>query len=126
MSETLKRIKQFIDHKGLTIRSFEITVGFSNGAFASQLKNGKTIGVDKLENILNTYPEINANWLLTGHGKMLLGKQAMLKEPEQEYKLSEAEKDLIQVLKDQLEDLKKDKERLHDMLDVKLGKEKKE
>lgn len=120
MSETLKRIKQFIDYKGLTIRGFEMTVGFSNGAFASQLKNGKTIGVDKLENILNTYPEINANWLLTGNGKMLLGKVSILKEPEQEYKLSEAEKDLIQVLKDQLEDLKKDKERLHAILDKKL------
>lgn len=120
MSETLNRIKQFIDQKGLNIRSFEIAVGFSNGAFASQLKNGKTIGVDKLENILNTFPELNANWLLTGKGRMLLGRQHdQLKEPEHEYKLSDAEKDLIQILKDQLEDLKKDKERLHAMLEKK-------
>lgn len=127
MSDTLKRIKQFIDHKGLNIRSFEIAVGFSNGAFASQLKNQKTIGVDKLENILNTFPEIDANWLLTGKGSMLLEKQPdQLREPDQEYKSSEAEKELIQVLKDQLEDLKKDKERLHGMLDTKLGKGNKE
>lgn len=124
MSETLNRIKQFIDYKGLNIRSFEIEVGFSNGAFASQLKNGKTIGVDKLENILNTFPELNANWLLTGKGRMLLGRQTdLLKEPGNVYQLSEAEKDLIQVLKDQLEDLKKDKERLHAMLDKNAGKE---
>ena len=124
MSDTLKRIKQFIDYKGLNVRTFEITVGFSNGAFASQLKNHRTIGVDKLENILNTYPEINANWLLTGKGQMLLGKPDIIKEPQSDYKLSETEKELIQVLKDQLEDLRKDKERLHDLLDNKLGKEK--
>ena len=125
MSNTLKRIKEFIDYKGLTIRSFEISVGFSNGAFASQLKNDKTIGVDKLENILNIFPEVNANWLLTGNGKMLLGKQTQLKEPDTDYKLSEAEKDLIQVLKDQLEDLKKDKERLHNLLDKNWRRENK-
>jgi len=124
MSDTLKRIKEFIEYKGLNVRNFEITVGFSNGAFASQLKNQRTIGVDKLENILNTYPEINANWLLTGKGQMLLGKPDLIKEPQIEYKLSETEKELIQVLKDQLEDLKKDKERLHHLLDNKLSKEK--
>ena len=123
MSKTLKRIKQFIDYRELTIRSFELSVGFSNGAFASQLKNGRTIGVDKLENILNTYPELNANWLLTGKGRMLLGKQPhIVKEPLEDYKLSNAEKDLIEVLKNQLEDLKKDKERLHHLLDARLGK----
>ena len=124
MSETLNRIKQFIDYKGLNIRSFEMEVGFSNGAFASQLKNGRTIGVDKLENILNTFPELNANWLLTGKGRMLLGRQTdLLKEPGNVYQASETEKELIQVLKDQLEDLKKDKERLHAMLDKNAGKE---
>ena len=49
---TLKRIKQYIDYKGITNQNFEKLIGFSNGAFASQLKNNRTIGVDKLENIL--------------------------------------------------------------------------
>lgn len=124
MSDTLKRIKEFIDYRGLTIRSFELSVGFSNGAFASQLKNQRTIGVDKLENILNTYPELNANWLLTGKGRMLLEEPLdVLQEPQAEYKkLPSTEKELIEVLKNQLEDLKKDKERLHNLLDTKLKK----
>jgi len=69
---TLERIRVFIDDKGLNVSSFEKSVGFSNGAFASQLKNNKTIGVDKLENILKIFPEINPNWLLTGSGNMYL------------------------------------------------------
>ena len=68
---TLKRIKKFIDYKGISIKSFEENVGFSNGAFGSQLRNNKTIGVDKLENILSFYPEISPEWLLTGKGEML-------------------------------------------------------
>jgi hypothetical protein len=68
---TLKRIKQYIDYKGITNQKFEKEVGFSNGAFSSQLKKNKTIGVDKLENILTSYTEINPEWLLTGEGAML-------------------------------------------------------
>lgn len=68
---TLHRIKKFIDYKNITVKDFEIKVGFSNGAFGSQLRNNKTIGVDKLENILLVYSEINPEWLLTGKGSML-------------------------------------------------------
>ena len=69
--KTLQRIKKYIDYKGVTTQKFEKEVGFSNGAFASQLKNNRTIGVDKLENILISYPEISPNWLLTGKGNMI-------------------------------------------------------
>lgn len=68
---TLQRIKIFIDNKGITIKAFEESVGFSNGAFGSQLRNNKTIGVDKIENILSVYPELSPEWLLTGKGTML-------------------------------------------------------
>ena len=72
---TLERIKEFIDYKGLSVKKFEEAVGFSNGSFASQLKNKRTIGVDKLENILKVFKEINPDWLLTGRGKMLLAEE---------------------------------------------------
>ena len=71
MSNTVSRIKEFIDFKGLSVRKFEEAVGFSNGAFASQYKNNGSIGSDKIENILHSYPEINVIWLLTGKGDML-------------------------------------------------------
>lgn len=70
-SNTLSRIKKFIDFKDFSVSFFEKEVNMSNGSFASQLKNNKTIGVDKLENILKKYSEINPEWLLTGKGEML-------------------------------------------------------
>ncbi|WP_418892740.1 hypothetical protein [Limibacterium fermenti] len=70
----MERIKEYIDYKGINIKKFEENVGFSNGSFGSQLKNKRTIGVDKLENILSVYPEISPEWLLTGKGEMLKSK----------------------------------------------------
>lgn len=67
---TIQRIKQYIDTKGIKVSVLEREVGMSNGSFASQLKNNKTIGVDKLENILNKYKDVNPEWLVTGKGNM--------------------------------------------------------
>lgn len=68
----LQRLKQFIDAKGLTIASFEKSIGMSNASFGKSLKNNGAIGSDKLENILSVYPDINPMWLLTGQGEMLI------------------------------------------------------
>ncbi|MCC9063353.1 S24 family peptidase [Flavobacterium piscisymbiosum] len=68
---TIQRIKHYLDYKGIKVSALEKQVGMSNGSFASQLKNNKTIGLDKLENILNKYTDINLDWLLTGKGEML-------------------------------------------------------
>ena len=77
MSNTVSRIKEFIDFKGLSVRKFEEAVGFSNGAFATQYKNNKSIGSDKIENILYSFPELNTEWLLTGKGDMLKSEGAI-------------------------------------------------
>ena len=45
----LERIKQYIDYKGLTISSFERSIGMANASFGKSLKNKGAIGSDKLE-----------------------------------------------------------------------------
>ena len=67
----LDRIKQFIDSKGISVSAFEKSIGMSNASFGKSLKSGGAIGTDKLENILNIYPEISPIWLVTGEGSML-------------------------------------------------------
>ena len=67
----LDRIKEYIDHKGISIAAFERSVGMSNASFSKSLKNKGGIGSDKIENILSIYTELSPNWLLTGKGNML-------------------------------------------------------
>lgn len=79
----LQRLKQFIDVKGLTIASFEKSIGMSNASFGKSLKNNGAIGSDKLENILSVYSEINPIWLLTGQGEMLTGVPTSVSAPQE-------------------------------------------
>jgi phage repressor protein C with HTH and peptisase S24 domain len=67
---TITRLKEYIEAKNISNRAFERSIGLSNGAFATQLKRGGSIGADKLENILHEYPDLNLEWVLTGNGKM--------------------------------------------------------
>ena len=63
----IDRIKLIIEYKGISVRKFCIEVGIANGFFDKV----KDIGSDKLMKILNTYPDINPIWLLSGEGQML-------------------------------------------------------
>lgn len=69
----LDRIKQFIDYNGIAVSAFEKSIGMSNASFGKSLRSGGAIGTDKLENILNTYPELSPSWLVSGEGPMLRG-----------------------------------------------------
>ena len=63
----VERIKQIIDYKKISTRQFCIEVCVANGF----LDKVKEVGSEKLLKILNTYPELSPEWLLTGKGKML-------------------------------------------------------
>ncbi|ANQ49588.1 hypothetical protein MY04_4771 [Flammeovirga sp. MY04] len=66
-----ERIKHFIDSQGFTINQFSNSVGASNSYFNKLFKNKGSIGSDKVEKILRTYPFLNVKWLFTGEGEML-------------------------------------------------------
>ncbi len=62
------RIIKFIAYKGIGQGKFEAACGLANGT----VNNIKvTIGADKVQRIIGTYPEINLYWLITGDGEML-------------------------------------------------------
>lgn len=70
-----ERLKQFIDSINVSISAFEKSIGMSNASFRKIYNNNGAIGSDKLERILNTYPQLNPLWLLTGEGSMILGEE---------------------------------------------------
>lgn len=67
----LKRLKEYIDSKGISVSAFEKSIGMSNASFGKSLKQGGAIGSDKLEKILIIYSDISPEWLLTGKGEMI-------------------------------------------------------
>ncbi|MDR1159297.1 MAG: hypothetical protein LBK69_01545 [Syntrophomonadaceae bacterium] len=57
-------------YKGLNDNKVTVEAGISNGLIGKGRKRGG-ISQENISKILCTYPEINANWLLTGEGEML-------------------------------------------------------
>jgi putative phage repressor len=62
-----ERIKKFIEAEKISISTFEKGIEVSNGYINSISKN---IGIDKLNLILEKYPKLNLEWLITGKGEM--------------------------------------------------------
>jgi len=62
-----ERIKKYIESQDLTIVDFEKSINVSNGYVNSISKN---IGIEKINKIIEIYPNINLEWLFTGNGQM--------------------------------------------------------
>lgn len=63
----IDRIKQIIEYLDIPVSRFCKEVGVANGFFDKV----KSVGSDKILKILKRYPEISAEWLMTGEGMML-------------------------------------------------------
>lgn len=63
-----ERIFQIIDHYKMSVRQFELKCGLSGG-YVKNIKNG--LGRQKLNDVLNAFPEISREWLILGTGEML-------------------------------------------------------
>jgi len=63
-----ERILQVIDYYGLNKNKFYVKTGLSNGF----LDKKGSVGTDKLEKIMASFPDVDPIWLLTGKGNMFL------------------------------------------------------
>ncbi|WP_412664858.1 transcriptional regulator [Bacteroides nordii] len=70
-TKTIHRLSEYITNTGTSFNKLALELGVSNSYFSKMLKNGGSVGSDIIENILRIYPNLNANWLLTGEGSML-------------------------------------------------------
>ena len=75
------RIKQFIENRNLSLRSFDESIGMSKGYMSRQIKANASIGSDVLERMLDEYPELNPVWLLKGEGPMIVHVDDILWDP---------------------------------------------
>ena len=67
----IERLEQFIDYLGLSVYAFEKKIGASNQTIARAIKNNSDIQAKWLTIILDNYPGLNTEWLLSGKGEML-------------------------------------------------------
>lgn len=72
-----ERVKEFCAHKNISVREFEKRCKVSNGYF-NNLKNGG-IAYNKMLIILESFPELNADWLANGDGDMLKSNIELIK-----------------------------------------------
>ena len=109
-----KRLAIFFREIGKTVSRVEIECGFSKGSLAIMIRQDRAIGADRLVIILDKYPALNGDWLLSGRGTMFIADapnsqlvaslQATIKSMERTEKMSEL---LVGELKSQLEECKK-------------------
>lgn len=109
----IERINEFIENQGFSIRAFEQKISASNGLIRKAIANNTDIQSKWLTNIVENYPQINPEWLLTGKGAMLR-EHSQKETPLQITQQSNTE--IIQVLLNKIEqqaqELGKLKERL--------------
>ncbi len=77
MSTVKERLREFIEYKGISIRSFESTCGLSYGYVGNMRQS---IQPDKVTKIAHCFPDLNTGWLLSGEGEMLKTDQAAVKD----------------------------------------------
>lgn len=68
----IERFFLFIENQELRRTAIEKALGLSNGYLGKMKSRKASIGSDVIEKIILNFPNINANWLITGNGEMLL------------------------------------------------------
>ena len=66
-----ERLQQFMDYKGLNANKITVNAGLSVGLIGKAKNGVKGLNAASIEKILYAYPDLDANWLLTGRGEML-------------------------------------------------------
>jgi hypothetical protein len=72
----IERLEQFVAVHNDNFARLANAIGVSNGYFPRMRKVRGSIGADVLTRILIHYRDLSADWLLTGQGEMLKGKNS--------------------------------------------------
>lgn len=82
MEKTSTNKENFIDRLELFMAAGKINnnqltdrAGLSNGLVGKSRKNRSAMNSDSIEQILLSFPELNASWLMTGRGEMLITEE---------------------------------------------------
>ena len=71
MANILDRVALFAQNEGITIGSVEKTIGASKGVLSRALSQGTDVQAKWIKAMVENYPHLSPEWLLTGEGQML-------------------------------------------------------
>lgn len=77
MSNINERLKQFFAFTGENLSEVERKCGFSPQTFRKSIDRDSNLQVDKIESVLEFYPNLSAEWLLRGMGDMCRNSQSV-------------------------------------------------
>lgn len=80
MDNFISRLTKFMEAIGVNDNQFTIAVGLSNGLIGKAKAKGKTLSLSNIEKILCTYPQLSAEWLMRGVGKMIIEEDSKIAE----------------------------------------------
>lgn len=67
-----EKIRQYIEHKGITVYAFEQKAGIGKGVMGK----GRDFGVSLLTSIRRNISDLNMNWLIYDEGEMILKEES--------------------------------------------------
>lgn len=101
----VNRISKLIESTGLNPTSFAAKIGVQQMTLWGQLNGKRKLSLDTVLAILDTYPDLSAEWLMRGTGDMRKGNEAHEKRLD----------NLIDVISMQQETIKKLNERIQQL-----------
>jgi len=76
-----ERLRYYIESKEVSVRNFCVTNNIIYSGFHQILQNSRNLGIIVLKQIIEAYPNLNINWVLTGKGSVEIGEAAEGEEP---------------------------------------------
>lgn len=70
-----ERLEEYMIHKGLNANRMTTQAGLSIGLIGRAIKNNTTLNSETIEKILQTFPDLNPEWLLLEQGNMMKSEQ---------------------------------------------------
>lgn len=90
------RIRRIIAEKGLNVTSFAKEIGMKQSTLNQQLVMDRNLSIELIEKIMQIYPDISCEWLITGKGEMTKQHEYMTIPVE-----SDARKPNIEIIKEE-------------------------
>ena len=101
----VNRISKLIESTGLNPTSFAAKIGVQQMTLWGQLNGKRKLSLDSVLAILNSYPDLSAEWLMRGTGDMKKGKDEQEKRLDNLIDVISMQQETIRNLQDKIKQL---------------------